>query len=82
LELIVRVSFEFTGEITDLLIASALPEVVATSVRRALTLNGFDDRRLLLEHAEFLGGPQAGSARRGSTIASTNAGPTGAPPVA
>jgi len=79
---VVRASFAFTDTITDLLVASALPEVVTRSVRRALTLNGVDDRRLLLEHAGFLSGPApAGLARSGSTVASPNAGPTSDAPL-
>jgi hypothetical protein len=52
---VVRVAFEFTHEITDLLVASAFPEVVQASVKRALTPRGVEDRRLLFEHTGFIG---------------------------
>lgn len=82
---VVRASFEFTEDITDLIVASALPEVVVASVKRALTPNGIEDRWLLLEHMGFLNGPQptGSAARNGSTVATANAGPTcDSPPAA
>jgi hypothetical protein len=50
---IARASFEFTGSITDLIVAAALPDMVATAVRRALMPEGFEDRIALLAHAGF-----------------------------
>jgi hypothetical protein len=47
---VVRVGFEFTHSITDLLVACAFPDVVVASIKRAKTLNGFEDRQLLFEH--------------------------------
>lgn len=82
---VVRASFKFTENITDLIVASALPEVVVASVKRALTPNGIEDRWLLLEHMGFLRGPQptGSAARNGSTVATANAGPTcDSPPAA
>jgi len=50
---IAQASFEFTSNITDLIVAAALPDMVATSVRRALMPEGFEDRIALLAHAGF-----------------------------
>jgi hypothetical protein len=47
---VVRASFEFANEITDLLVACASPAVVAACAKRAQTPNGFADRQLFLEH--------------------------------
>jgi hypothetical protein len=47
---VVRVGFEFTHSITDLLVACAFPDVVVATIKRAKTLNGFEDRQLLFEH--------------------------------
>ena len=47
---VVRAGFEFTEEITDLLVACAFPSVVGACVKRAQTPNGFADRQLLFEH--------------------------------
>ena len=38
---IVRAGFEFTCGITDLLVACAFPSMVAASIERAKTRNGF-----------------------------------------
>ena len=54
---IARASFEFTGSMTDLIVAAALPAMVATSVKRALTPDGFEDRLLLLDHMGFFEDP-------------------------
>ena len=56
---VVRASFEVTGEITDLLVALAFPDIVLASVKRARMGKGVEDRRLLFEHAEFLSGPES-----------------------
>ena len=56
---IARASFEFTGSITDLIVGAALPEMVATSVKRALTPDGVEDRLLLLDHMGFFEDPNA-----------------------
>jgi hypothetical protein len=45
-----RASFEFTSEITDLVVACAFPGVVAASAKRARTTDGVSDRQLLFEH--------------------------------
>ena len=55
LSAVVRASFEFTNDITDLLVATAFPEIVHAAVQRARTPHGVEDRRLLFEHAGFLG---------------------------
>jgi hypothetical protein len=54
---VVRASFEFTNELTDLLVATAFPEIVQAAVQRARTPRGVEDRRMLFEHVGFLNGP-------------------------
>jgi hypothetical protein len=77
---IARASFEFTGSITDLIVAAALPDMVAASVQRALTPEGFDDRIALLAHAGFFDGAQpARGTASASAIGSTDATPTRSP---
>ena len=50
---IARAAYELTGSVSGLILASALPEMVAASVKRALTPEGFEDRIALLVHAGF-----------------------------
>ena len=56
---IARASFELTGSISDLIVAATLPEMVATSVKRALTPDGVEDRLLLLDHMGFFEDPNS-----------------------
>src|SRR5262245_9307736 len=51
-----RASFELTGRVTDLVLAGALPDMVVASVKRALTPEGVEDRKLLLAHMGFFEG--------------------------
>jgi len=51
---VARAAFELTGGVTDLIVTAALPELIVTVVKQARTLNGYQDRRVLLEHAGFL----------------------------
>ena len=54
-----RAAFELTGCIADLIVGAALPEMVATSVKRALTPDGVEDRLLLLDHMGFFEDPNS-----------------------
>ena len=73
---IVRAGFEFTEEITDLLVACAFPSVIGACVRRGKMASGFVDRQLLLEHCSglavrkrFQEAASQGSPRRGGESA-------------
>jgi len=57
LSAIARVAFETTENIADLIVACSLPKMVHTSVKRALTPEGFEDRLMLLKKVGFLDGP-------------------------
>ncbi len=80
---IVRASFEFTDRIADLIVAAAFPEIVLASAKRALTPDGFADRKLLLEHMWSWQDPRlAVQSDEKSFDAVINAGPTDDPPPA
>jgi len=51
---ITRASFELTSQVADLIVACGYPGVVAASVRRARTPEGFADRQLIFEHVSGL----------------------------
>jgi hypothetical protein len=48
---IARASFEYTGTLADLIVASAVPEMMVAATKRACTPQGFEDRWMLLQHA-------------------------------
>ncbi len=51
---IVRAAFEWTHELTDLIVACAFPGVVAAAAKRAQHPDGVLDRQLLFEHMSAL----------------------------
>ena len=51
---IVKTAFEWTHDLTDLLVASAFPAVVAAAARRAEHPDGVLDRQLLFDHMSAL----------------------------
>jgi len=50
LGVVVRAAFEFSRDIAPLLVAAAFPGVVQSTIQRAKTINGHQDRRILFEH--------------------------------
>ena len=74
---IARASFEFTSSISDLIVGTALPEIVVASVKRALTPDGLEIGLLLLQHMGFFDNAQgAVSPDSASAANNTNGGPT------
>ena len=51
---IVRAAFEWTHDLTDLIIACAFPAVVAAAAKRAQHPDGVVDRQLIFEHMSAL----------------------------
>ena len=51
---ITRAAFEYTEGVADLIAVSALPEMVSAAVKRAITPEGVEDRRMFLEHSGIL----------------------------
>ena len=51
---IVRAAFEWTHDLTDLLVACAFPAVVAAAAKRAEHPDGIVDRQLIFEHMSAL----------------------------
>lgn len=81
---IARASFEYTDSLADLIVASALPEIVVAAAKRARTPTGFEDRWMLLQHAwSWPGGSQKVTAPPESkTLDDLMSEPTGPPPAA
>ena len=74
---IVRAAFEWTHDLTDLIIASAFPAAVAAAAKRAEHPDGVLDRQLIFEHMSALRiktalGRAAEHARRGAGRNATN----------
>jgi chemotaxis regulatin CheY-phosphate phosphatase CheZ len=55
---IVRAGFEFNNQITPLLVAAAFPEVIDRGIKRALQLDGFEDRQLLMQYVAAVSNAQ------------------------
>jgi hypothetical protein len=56
---VVRAAFEFTGSMTDLIVASAFPRIVQACATRATTPSGIEDRMVLMQYVQTWADRQA-----------------------